>query len=143
MFEHFALSSWKFNTGKMKLLEKPRNIYDAVHPFYLILKLLGFVSFSFKESLDGVQIMTTIYDTIYFIMIFLVHLTLFSALFFRSFVFGTNSVVFQQGTFTLMLLEILTVIIGITYQFLKKKSLMKFLEILHEFDGMVSGNINF
>ncbi len=138
MFGNFALSGSKINIGKMKLFEKPRNIYDAVYPFYLILKLFGFVSFSFKESLDGVQIVTTIYDTIYFIGIFIVYVAMFSTLFFRSFGFPTDSVVFRQGTLILLFFEILTVIIGITYQFLKKKNLKKFLEILHEFDGMVS-----
>jgi hypothetical protein len=138
MFGNFTLSGLNYNIRKMKFFEKPRNIYDAVHPFYLILKLFGFVSFSFKKSLDGVQIVTRIYDTIYFIIIFLVHFIFFSALFFRSFVFMTDSSIYKHSTLYMLFVIIIIDLIAMIYQFLKRKNLMEFLEILHEFDGMVN-----
>lgn len=122
----------------MKVWKSPSNIHETIYPFYWILKIFGLVTFSFKSADENEKVSTTTFDIIYFIAIFLGHLTMLSLLIFRSFILATDSIMYQHGARFALFIHVLFMIILILFQLLKRKNVKKFLEILHDFDETVS-----
>jgi hypothetical protein len=121
----------------MKFWKSPTNVYESIYPFYWILKITGFISFSIKST-GNQKIVTSAPDVIYFVGVCLGHLTVIFLLMFKTHILATSSVLYLHGAKIALLFDVSVVIFTIFFQLLKSKNTRKFLEILYDFDEMVS-----
>jgi hypothetical protein len=120
----------------MKFWKSPINVYESIYPFYWILKISGLVSFSFKST-GNQKIVTTAFNVFYFVGVCFGHLTMLFLLTFRTYILATDSIMFHQGLKMALFFDVLVTIFIILFQLIRRKSMRRFLEILHDFDEMV------
>lgn len=124
----------------MLSFNEPRNIFEVVYPFYCILKVLGYVPFSFKGKIRDGNLVVNAFDSAYFMLMLCGHVILFGFISQREFIAFMGSEVMKEGSKAAVFTSSLAIIISLIYQFIRRRKIIQFLRQVHEFDEKVSAS---
>lgn len=122
----------------MKTKTGPCNIFETVFPFYCILKIVGFLPFSFVGPVKKGNFVISLCGFLYCGVVVCLHFGMIAFCYFRSFKMFKLSMVLRQGAQLELVGNIFIAIITVAIQTYKQKKIQIFLEILHKFDLAVS-----
>jgi hypothetical protein len=116
----------------MKHLFSARNIFETVFPFYLLLKIFGFLPFSLDVKKG--RFTSSWWDYLYFCLVIGIHLLVMMIVYSKSFAMFEISKILREGAQLEEFLSISTVIICFFVQCYKQEKIKMFVHLLHQYD---------
>jgi hypothetical protein len=129
----------------MKHLFSARNIFETVFPFYLLLKIFGFLPFSLDVKKR--RFTSSWLDYLYCYLVIGIHLLVMMIVYSKSFAMFEISKILREGAQLEEFLSISTVIICFFVQCYKQEKIKMFIHLLHQYDlkvrPLITIHVNF
>lgn len=113
------------------------NIFTTVRPFYFMLKICGGFPMSFQGSVCKGLLKQNFVDTLVSIALFSTHLFAIIINSVRGDVVKSSSEILEDAWALSLIVCLCTLTLSFIYQILKRKSTVKFLSLIHDFDRKV------
>jgi hypothetical protein len=116
---------------------KSKNIYEASFPYYCLMKISGFVPFSYVGPVNKGVFTISKWDFLYCFVVLCLHLLVLLSTYLRNFEMFAVTVLVDKVSQVEIYSNLLIAVINTGIQYLNQNKIRYFLDIIHKFDREV------